>query len=382
MIIIIVTHCLDLHFASVEPLPSFPQEKGLQGAFYRDIHILPFILIITIDQHHKIKFSNIFYKMYTEYLNGKNIQESVNTSPSPLKRTQSIVSSTHEIVMTPTSTCGGVLYIFLSFAATIGFIILGIYITARSFLCYVSFVLAFVCFMFAIEAFSGFTSNEPNEAKVLTFYGKYRGTIKQTGMFWIFPFYTTKKISLRSNNLNGEVIKINDKNGNPIKAGCVVVWRVHDTAKAIFNVQDYFSFVSVQAESALRNIGCKYPYDKQNEDDICLKSGHDIVNNDLKNELIFRLEYAGIDVEESRITELSYSTEIANAMLKRQAADAVVAARQTIVNGAMSIVEDAVKALKENNICEFTQKDKEEFVKNMLVVLSGEAQVTPIVKLN
>ena len=182
--------------------------------------------------------------------------------------------------------------------------------------------------------------------------------------------------------MNGEVIKINDKNGNPIKAGCVVVWRVHDTAKAIFNVQDYFSFVSVQAESALRNIGCKYPYDKQNEDDICLKSGHDIVNNDLKNELIFRLEYAGIDVEESRITELSYSTEIANAMLKRQAADAVVAARQTIVNGAMSVVEDAVKALKENNICEFTQKDKEEFVKNMLVVLSGEAQVTPIVKLN
>lgn len=236
-------------------------------------------------------------------------------------------------------------------------------------------------FIFSVDSCSSFIQNEPNEATVLTFFGKYKGTIKSTGFYWTFPLYSSKKISLRSNNLNGDIIKINDKNGNPIRAGCVIVWKVQDTAKALFNVQDYFSFVSVQAESALRNIGCKYPYDKVNEDDICLKSGHEYVNNDLKNELVFRLGYAGIEVEEARITELSYSTEIANVMLKRQAADAVVAARQAIVNGAMSIVEDAMKALKVNKICEFSEKEKEEFVKNMLIVLSGEAQVTPIVNL-
>ena len=319
--------------------------------------------------------------MYTEYLNEKNNEEVVNTSP--LKHTQSIVSSTHEILITPTSTVGGILYIILSFIAAVGFGWLALNIQQRHSSMYIIFV-PFVIFFayFSYKSFSGFMNNEPNEATILIFYGKYKGTIKQTGMFWILPFYSLKKIFLRSNNLNGEVIQINDKKGNPIKAGCVVVWRVHDTAKAIFNVEDYFSFVSVQAESALRNIGCKYPYDKTNEDDICLKSGHDVVNNDLKNELIFRLGYAGIEVEEARITELSYSTEIANAMLKRQAADTVVAARQTIVNGAMSIVEDAVRALKEYKICEFSEKDKEEFVKNMLVVLSGEAQVTPIINLN
>ena len=325
--------------------------------------------------------------MYSQFPNQQHPVEEINTSPSqspsPLKHTSSIITGTHEILLTPSGACCGVLSIIFSILITIVFVFIAIFIGSElnSSLLFLVIPFILLTFIFSCASCSSFIQNEPNEATVLTFFGKYKGTIKSTGFYWTFPLYSSKKISLRSNNLNGDIIQINDKNGNPIRAGCVIVWKVQDTAKALFNVQDYFSFVSVQAESALRNIGCKYPYDKVNEDDICLKSGHEYVNNDLKNELVFRLGYAGIEVEEARITELSYSTEIANVMLKRQAADAVVAARQTIVNGAMSIVEDAMKALKANKICEFSEKDKEEFVKNMLIVLSGEAQVTPIVNL-
>ena len=314
----------------------------------------------------------------------QNPEELISTSPPQLKHTSSIVSGINEIPVVPNGACCGVLIIIGSLFVTLLLCVTCVYIEdeLHSDLFGVVIPFAFAIFVFAGMSCCSFVQNEPNEATVLTFFGKYKGTIKSTGFYWTFPLYSTKKISLRSNNLNGELIKINDKKGNPIRAGCVVVWKVHDTAKASFNVEDYFSFVSVQAESALRNIGCKYPYDKENEDDICLKSGHEYVNSDLKNELIYRLGYAGIEVEEARITELSYSTEIANVMLKRQAADAVVAARETIVNGAISIVEDAIKALEVNKICEFTEKDREEFVKNMLTVLAGESQVTPIINLN
>ena len=185
--------------------------------------------------------------------------------------------------------------------------------------------------------------NDPNEAYVITFFGKYIGTVKDSGFFWINPLTSKRQISLRSNNLNGEVIKVNDKVGNPVMMGCVVVWRVNDTAKACFDVQDYYNYVRVQSESAVRYVGCMYPYDKVNEDDVCLRSGHEEVHRVLQNELSERLKTAGIEVQEARITELAYSSEIANAMLKRQAAEAIIAAREKIVQGAVSIVGHALK---------------------------------------
>ena len=225
----------------------------------------------------------------------------------------------------------------------------------------------------------GYIENEPNNANVLTYFGKYVGTIKKTGFFWINPFYSKTSISLRAKNLSSEIIKINDKAGNPIMMGCVVVWRVCDTARAIFDVQDYNRYVTIQTESALRFIGCLYPYDKIHEDDICLRSGHNEINAALKNELTDRLKYAGIEVIEARVTELSYAAEIANVMLKRQAAQAIISAREKIVQGAVSIIGHAVDSLKTNNICELNDEEKSDLVSNMLIVLCGESQVCPIV---
>ena len=225
----------------------------------------------------------------------------------------------------------------------------------------------------------GYIENPPNNANVLTYFGKYVGTIKKTGFFWVNPFYSKTSISLRAKNLSSEIIKINDKAGNPIMMGCVVVWKVCDTARAIFDVQDYYRYVRIQTESALRYIGCLYPYDKINEDDICLRSGHNEINSALKNELTDRLKYAGIEVIEARVTELSYAAEIANVMLKRQAAQAIISAREKIVQGAVSIIAHAVDSLKTNNICELNEDEKCDLISNMLIVLCGESQVSPIV---
>ena len=225
----------------------------------------------------------------------------------------------------------------------------------------------------------GYIEIEPNNAYVLTYFGKYVGTIKKTGFFWVNPFYGKNYISLRAKNLSSEIIKINDKAGNPIMMGCVVVWKVCDTARAIFDVQDYYRYVRIQTESALRYIGCLYPYDKINEDDICLRSGHNEINSALKNELTDRLKFAGIEVIEARVTELSYAAEIANVMLKRQAAQAIISAREKIVQGAVSIIAHAVDSLKTNNICELNEDEKCDLISNMLIVLCGESQVSPIV---
>ena len=233
----------------------------------------------------------------------------------------------------------------------------------------------FSCFCFCC----GYYIIEPNQAYVLTYFGRYVGTIKKVGLYWANPFYSSTLISLKSKNLSSEIIKINDKSGNPIMMGCVVVWRVLDTAKAIFDVQDYNYYVKVQTESAIRYVGCLYPYDKIHDDDICLRSGHNEINAALKNELTERLKHAGIQVVEARVTELSYASEIANVMLKRQAAEAIIAAREKIVQGAVSITGHAVESLKTNNICELNDDEKSDLISNMLVVLCGESQVCPVV---
>ena len=223
----------------------------------------------------------------------------------------------------------------------------------------------------------GFFVLQPNEAMVLVFYGKYKGTVKENGFHWVNPLYTKREITLRSNNLNGNIIKVNDKTGNPIEIAAVVVWRVKNTAKAIFDVIDYNNYVYVQYESAVRNLAMSFAYDKTNDHEVSLRSGHEDVTRHLMVEMHNRLEKAGIDVEEAKITTLSYASEIAGVMLRRQQADAVIAAREKIVQGAVSIVGHALNLLRENNIVVLSQEEKSKLVSNLLVVLCSENNVHP-----
>jgi regulator of protease activity HflC (stomatin/prohibitin superfamily) len=236
------------------------------------------------------------------------------------------------------------------------------------------FIIIIECFLF-----KGFFTNIPNDAHVLTYFGKYLGSVKKVGFFWVNPFYTHIHISLTRKIFRSEVIKVNDKTGNPIMVGCIVVWRVRDTAKAHFDVQNYSYYVRVQTETAIRYIGCKYPYEKINKDDICLRSGHKEINRELKRELTERLNPAGIEVVEAYINEMSYAPEIASVMLKRQSAQAIIAAREKIVQGAVSIAGHAVNSLKENKICELNDEEKSDIVSNLILVLCTESEVRPVV---
>ena len=280
------------------------------------------------------------------------------------------------------SGCCIICVIIVSFLLIIGFIVgiwlfFGLVSNQQIWLCIISVILTFFLlslFIFLCYSCSGFFINNLNEAHVCILFGKYVGTVKKTGFLFVNPFYSHSTISLKSNNLNGAVIKVNDKVGNPVMMGCVVVWRVKDTSKAMFEVEDYKEYVRIQSECAVRYLGCKFPYEKVNENDICLRSGEHEVNRVLMDELSERLAHAGIEVEEARITELSYANEIANVMLKRQAADAVVAAREKIVQGAVSIVGHAINALNDNEICKMNREKKVQLVSNLMVILCGESQ--------
>ena len=234
-------------------------------------------------------------------------------------------------------------------------------------------------FIFQMICICGFFTNTPNVAHVITYCGNYLGSVKKVGFFWINPFYGHTLIDLKRNIFTSEVIKVNDKAGNPIMMGCIVVWRVKDTAKAFFDVQNYHYYVRIQTETAIRYIGCKYPYEKINKDDICLRSGHNEINMELKRELTERLEPSGIDIVEAYINELSYAPEIASVMLKRQGAQAIIAAREKIVQGAVSIAGHAVHSLRENNIVELNDDEKSDIVSNLILVLCTEADVRPVV---
>jgi energy-coupling factor transporter transmembrane protein EcfT len=234
-------------------------------------------------------------------------------------------------------------------------------------------------FIFQMICIKGFFTNTPNVAHVITYFGNYLGSVKKVGLFWINPFYSHNLIDLKRNIFSSEVIKVNDKAGNPIMMGCIVVWKVKDTAKAFFDVENYRNYVRIQTETAIRYIGCKYPYEKINKDDICLRSGHNEINMELKRELIERLEPSGTDVVEAYINELSYAPEIATVMLKRQGAQAIIAAREKIVQGAVSIAGHAVHSLKENSIVELNDDEKSDIVSNLILVLCTEADVRPVV---
>jgi regulator of protease activity HflC (stomatin/prohibitin superfamily) len=239
-------------------------------------------------------------------------------------------------------------------------------------------ILLTLLFVFTIK---GFKVINPNGALVMVLFGAYRGTVRENGFFWVNPFYLTRHISLRARNFNSEPIKVNDKIGNPIKIGFVLVWRVQETFKAVFEVDDFQHFVLVQSDAALRKLAGLYPYDnfEDHEAVIALRSGGEEINQELEREIRDRLTIAGIEVIEARINYIAYAEEIANAMLRRQQATAVVAARFKIVEGAVSMVEMALEQLSVKKIVELDEEKKAAMVSNLMVVLCGDKDATPIV---
>ena len=227
---------------------------------------------------------------------------------------------------------------------------------------------------------AGHFTLQPNQARVLILFGAYKGTVRTSGFHWANPFYSRgSRVSLRAHNFNTEKLKVNDKRGNPIEIAAVVVWRVMDTAQACFDVEDYDQYVSVQSESAVRHLASSYAYDQGEDNEFTLRSSADEVAGALKTELQARLAKAGVLVEESRITHLAYAPEIAQAMLRRQQAEAVIAARQKIVHGAVSMVEMALHDLSEKGVVKLDEDRRAAMVSNLLVVLCAESEVTPVV---
>jgi regulator of protease activity HflC (stomatin/prohibitin superfamily) len=240
----------------------------------------------------------------------------------------------------------------------------------------VAAVLLFIGFGFIA---SGFYMLQPNEGAAVTLFGAYRGTDRVNGLRWTWPWMGKKKISLRANNLISQQIKVNDLRGNPIEIAAQLVWRVTDTAQALFDVDDYRGFVTAQVEVAVRTIGARYPYDDFEHKEVTLRGDHDRISGELRAELIERLAVAGITVDECGFTHLAYAPEIAGAMLRRQQAAAVVAARETLVAGAVGMVEMALAQLSEKNVVELDDERKAAMVSNLMVVLCGERETQPIV---
>ena len=242
------------------------------------------------------------------------------------------------------------------------------------------YMISITIILFVLGAI-GFTVVNPNESCVLVLFGAYKGTIKKNGFFWVNPFFVRKKISLRARNFDSQPIKVNDKIGNPIMIGLVLVWKVEDTFKAAFQVDEYEHFVVVQSEAALRKLAGIYPYDnfEDQEAEITLRSGGEEVNDELEKEVRERLEIAGIFVIEARINYIAYASEIAGAMLRRQQAAAIVAARFKIVEGAVSMVEMALEQLADKEIIEMDEEKKASMVSNLMVVLCGDKDPSPII---
>lgn len=239
------------------------------------------------------------------------------------------------------------------------------------------FGILFLIFLFMLP---GFFVVQPNQSRVLIFFGEYRGTVKKNGFFWVNSFYSKKKISLRAHNFDSERVKVNDKLGNPILISVILVWQVEETYKAAFEVNDYTHFVRVQTDAAVRKLANTYAYDNfEDESEITLRSGMEEVNHDLEEELAERLAIAGIKVIEARIGYLAYAEEIASAMLQRQQATAIVAARFKIVEGAVGMVETALEELNKKQIVDLDEEKKAAMVSNLMVVLCSDKSASPIV---
>ncbi|MFN3469172.1 MAG: SPFH domain-containing protein [Novosphingobium sp.] len=226
---------------------------------------------------------------------------------------------------------------------------------------------------------AGFYMIQPNQAAAITLFGSYRGTDRSNGLRWVWPWMGKTKISVRANNVVSEKLKVNDLRGNPIEIAANVVWRVSDTAQALFDVDDYKAFVIVQIESAVRSIGSRYPYDDIEHHEVTLRGHHDQINAELRAELNERLKLAGITVDECGLTHLAYAPEIAGAMLRRQQAEAVISARRKLVEGAVSMVEMALEQLSSRQVVELDDERRAAMVSNLMVVLCGERETQPVV---
>lgn len=240
----------------------------------------------------------------------------------------------------------------------------------------VSMLAFFACFI----ALRGLFVVQPNEARVLQLFGAYRGSVRQAGLRFTNPFYSKKRVSVRVNNFESQRLKVNDADGNPVEIAAVVVWRISDSAEAMFHVNDVTNFVSVQSEAALRNLATQFPYDQHVDGEVALRSHAGHIADQLREEIQARLAAAGVEVIESRISHLAYAPEIASAMLQRQQASAIVSARQKIVEGAVGMVETALDELSSRRIVELDAESKGELVSNLLVVLCSDNAAQPVVQ--
>jgi len=240
-------------------------------------------------------------------------------------------------------------------------------------------IVAVLASVLAFMTFGGFFLIHPNESKVFTFLGKYVGSARVSGFFWTNPFAVKKKVTLRIFNFNSETLKVNDALGNPIEIAAVVVWHVVDSAKALFNVESYQNFVAIQSETAIRQLATHYPYDAHDQDTESLRANPDEIALKLKSQVQNRLDVAGLRVVEARLSHLAYAPEIAQAMLRRQQAEAIIAARRQIVDGAIGMVEMALKSLEAQGVVQLDEERKAAMVNNLLVALVSEAEMHPIV---
>ncbi len=242
----------------------------------------------------------------------------------------------------------------------------------------VLFVLSVLLFLVELLILIGFVMIQPNDSRVLTFFGKYAGSIKENGFYWVNPLAVREKVSLKINNFNSEIIKVNDADGNPILIAAVVVWRVVDTTKALFDVDDYEEFIEIQSETAIRSLASKYPYDSNKDQSPSLRSVPEVVAEELRKELQERMDQAGVEILEARINHLAYAPEIAQAMLRRQQARAVIMARKQIVEGAMGMVEMALQRLEDNGVVQLDEERKAAMANNLLVALVSESETHPV----
>jgi len=274
----------------------------------------------------------------------------------------------------PASTANGIVMLLLLLGLGALLIVLVAMVRQPVFIVACALAIAFIA--------GGFFMLQPNQAGVLTLFGSYLGTERESGLRWTLPWNIRKRVSVRARNQNIETLKVNDKRGNPVEIGAVVVWRVEDTAQALFDVEDFENFVRVQSESALRHVATGYNYDEgegEHGSEVTLRGGADVVADALRNELQARVQQAGVSVQEAKLTHLAYAPEIAGAMLRRQQAEAVISARSKIVIGAVSMVEMALKHLSEKNVVELDDERRAAMVSNLMVVLCSDRDAQPVV---
>jgi len=274
----------------------------------------------------------------------------------------------------PASTANGIAMLLLAIGLVILLVFLGAVVRQPILVAVCALAIAFIA--------GGFFMLQPNQAGVLTLFGSYLGTERESGLRWTLPWNIRKRVSVRARNQNIETLKVNDKRGNPVEIGAVVVWRVEDTAQALFDVEDFENFVRVQSESALRHVATGYNYDEgegEHGSEVTLRGGADVVADALRAELQARVQQAGVSVQEAKLTHLAYAPEIAGAMLRRQQAEAVISARSKIVIGAVSMVEMALKHLSEKNVVELDDERRAAMVSNLMVVLCSDRDAQPVV---